>query len=115
MLDTLDTSDCAEVERRPVHQPGVEFDGAGAGEHGAASGVEGPMPLQYGDSFCDDIQGRCALQQQRPTARERLPQAVAVRLGFVLRDVPGATVDEQPDAFGAGGRGYRITAKLHLS
>ena len=57
VAQALDAGDSAGAEGGAVHEEGVELDAAFAGEEAAASGVEGGVVFEFGDSGFDSVDG----------------------------------------------------------
>jgi hypothetical protein len=102
VAQALDTGDAAGLHAAAVHEERVELDATVGGEKAAASGVEGGVIFEDGDSGLDGVDGRSAAREDGVARFEGAADAGLVGLGCVGGDGPCAAVNEE-DGIADGG------------
>ena len=93
--NVLDTSDATRAEGCSVHNEGIELDFAVAVQKAASPGVESFVVFHNHNCFFSGIERRAALLEHAPTRGRGILHAVEVSLDKIVRNGPGATVDEE--------------------
>ena len=91
----LDAADASGTQRAAVHDQRVELYFAVAIEKAPASGVKGLVIFHDHDCFLDRIERRTAAAEHFPSRRQGVADAIQMRVDHVIRNGPGAAMDEQ--------------------
>jgi hypothetical protein len=94
-LDAGDAASAHGAACATVHEKCVELDPAIAGEKGASARVEGLIVFEDGDSSFNGIDGGGATIEQGVAGEECTADAAAVGFDGVVRNGPGAAMDEE--------------------
>ena len=81
--------------RGAIHDQGVELDFAFAIEETSAAGVESLVIFHYDDRCFGGVERGAAFLKHAPSGGDSIPDAVQVCLNHIIRNSPGAAVDEK--------------------
>ena len=95
ITQALDAGDSAGTQVGAIHEQGVHLNAAIARKEAAEPRVEGIVIFKNSDCLFDGVESLGSGVEQRIPGRESLGHAVLVSLHHVVRDIPGAAVDQK--------------------
>jgi hypothetical protein len=95
VTQAFNTGHAAGFHAAAVHEQGIELDPAVGGEKAAATGIEGGIVFEDGDSCFDGIESGSAAREECIASLEGAAYSGLVGGGGIGGDSPSAAVDEK--------------------